>query len=345
MAKQSNADGNPKLYLSHSNTVSNQGTYRLNFLQEVLKEQQTVNTRISETYENMKNQLDDSFSDLSKLVKKAAGKQNNHIEHLTAKLEKQDAFLTSFLEMMNQREKENDTLNKRLAALEEINKAIMETLENEEPVNQKILEQVSFQEAATQALSRKFDKFDAFTEEAVSNFKAQEEMKADLSKKLDVQEVFHNTVMERLEQQYSEFSEEKAQIYGIQEQIKEEINKNLGLQEVYHNKVMERLEQQFAAFSEAAEKKLDTQEQMKEELNKKLGVQEQASKSIMERLNRQEAITEKISRQLDNLKSVVYERASHLSERFEKSFKQLAKPVHSFFVNQEEKARGSNDKE
>jgi hypothetical protein len=151
--------------------------------------------------------------------------------------------------------------------------------------------------------------------------------------------------MERLEQQFSAFSEEKAENYGIQEQIKEEINKNFGLQEVYHNKVIERLEQQFAAFSEEAEKKLNTQEQMKEELNKKLGVQEQASKSIMERLNRQEAITEKISRQLDNLKSVVYERASHLSERFEKSFKQLAKPVHSFFVNQEEKARGSNDKE
>ncbi|WP_264739237.1 hypothetical protein [Cytobacillus firmus] len=302
MAKQSNEGGNPKLYLSHSDTVSNQGTYRLNFLQEVLKEQQTVNTRISETYENMKNQLDDSFSDMSKLVKKAAGKQNNHIEHLTAKLEKQDAFLTGFLEMMNQRGKENDTLNKRLAALEEINKAIMETIENEEPVNQKILEQVSCQEAATQALSRKFDKFDAFSEEAVSNFKAQEEMKAELSKKLDVQEVFHNTVMERLEQQ-------------------------------------------FAAFSEEAEKKFKTQEQMKEELNKKLGVQEQASNSIMERLNRQEAITEKISRQLDNLKSVVYERASHLSERFEKSFKLLAKPVHSFFVHQEEKARGSNDKE
>ncbi|MBX9973854.1 hypothetical protein [Cytobacillus firmus] len=300
MANQSNEDGNPKLYLSHSDTVSNQGTYRLNFLQEVLKEQQTVNTRITETYENMKNQLDDSFSDMSKLVKKAAGKQNNHIEHLTAKLKKQDAFLTSFLEMMNQRETENDTLNKRLAALEEINKEIMEAIEKEEPVNQKILELVSCQEAATQALSRKFDKFDAFSEEAVSNFKAQEEMKAELSKKLDVQEVFHNTVMERLEQQ-------------------------------------------FAAFSEEAEKKFKTQEQMKEELNKKLGVQEFASKSIMERLNRQEAITEKISRQLDNLKSVVYERASHLSERFEKSLKQLAKPVHSFFVHQEEKARERND--
>lgn len=302
MAQRSNEDVNPKLYLSQSDTVSNQGTYRLNFLEEVIKEQQTVNTRLSETYEDMKTHLEDSFVDMRKLVKSAAGKQSNHIGHLTAKIEKQDAFLTGFLEMMHEREKENDLLNKRLAALEGINKEILEILENEEPVNQKILEQVSCQEAATQALSRKFDKFEAFSEEAVSNFKAQEEMKAELSKKLDVQEVFHNTVMERLNQQ-------------------------------------------FASFSEEAEKKFKTQEQLKEELNKKLREQEQASKSIMERLHRQEAITEKISRQLDHLKSIVFERASHLTERFEKSIKQLAKPVHSFFVHQEEKAKGSNDKE
>ncbi|MGN7179116.1 hypothetical protein [Cytobacillus sp. SAFR-174] len=295
-------DVNPKLYISQSDTVSNQGTYRLNFLQEVIKEQQTVNTRLSETYEDMKIQLEDSFIDMTKLVKSAAGKQSNHIGHLTAKIEKQDAFLAGFLEMMLEREKENNLLNKRLAVLEGMNKEILETLENEEPVNQKILEQVSCQEAATQALSRKFDKFEAFSEEAVTNFKAQEEMKAEISKKLDVQEVFHNTVMERLDQQFSSFSEE-------------------------------------------AEKKFKTQEQLKEELSNKLHEQELASKSIMERLHRQEAITEKISRQLDHLKSIVYERASHLTERFEKSIKQLAKPVHSFFVSQEEKAKESRNKE
>lgn len=302
MAQKSNEDANPKLYLSHSDTVTNQGTYRLNFLQEVIKEQQTVNTRLSETYEDMKTQLEDSFVDMGKLVKSAAGKQNNHIGHLAAKIEKQDAFLTGFLEMMHERAKENDLMSKRLAVLEGINKEILETLENQEQVNQKIFEQVSCQEAATQALSRKFDKFEAFSEEALSNFKAQEEMKAELSKKLDVQEVFHTTVMERLDQQ-------------------------------------------FASFSEEAEKKFKTQEQLKEELNKKLQEQEQASKSIMERLHRQEAITEKISRQLDHLKTVVYERASHLTDRFEKSIKQLAKPVHSFFVSQEEKAKDGKNKE
>lgn len=302
MAQKSNEDANPKLYLSHSDTVSNQGTYRLNFLQEVIKEQQTVNTRLSETYDEMKTQLENSFIDMRKLVKSAAGKQSNHIGHLTAKIEKQDAFLAGFLEMMHEREKENNLLNKRLAVLEGMNKEILETLGNEEPEYQKILEQVSCQEAATQALSRKFDKFEAFSEEAVTNFKAQEEMKAELSKKLDVQEVFHNTVMERLDQQ-------------------------------------------FASFSEEAEKKIKTQEQLKEELSNKLSEQEQASKSIMERLHRQEAITEKISRQLDHLKSIVYERASHLTERFEKSLKQLSKPVHSFFVSQEEKARDGKNKE
>ncbi|MCM3094292.1 MULTISPECIES: hypothetical protein [unclassified Cytobacillus] len=302
MSQKSNGDVKPKLFLSDSHPDTNQGTYRLNFLQEIIKEQQTVNTRLSDTYEEMKTQLEDSFFDMKRLVKSAAGKHSNHIGHLSAKLEKQDSFLASFLEMLHEREKENDLLYNRLAALEGINKEILEIIENEEPLKQEILEQISCQEAATQALSRKFDKFEAFSEEAVSNFKAQEEMKAELSKSLDVQEVFHNTVMERLDQQ-------------------------------------------FASFSEEAEKKLKSQEQLKEELNMKLLEQEQASRSIMERLHSQEANTEKISRQLDHLKSIVYERASHLSERFEKSLKQLAKPVHSFFVNQEEKAKEGKNKE
>jgi chromosome segregation ATPase len=302
MSPKSNEDVKPKLFLSQSPPASNQGAYRLNFLQEIIKEQQTVNTRLSDTYEEMKTKLEDSFLDMKKLVKSTAGKQSNHIGHLTAKIEKQDTFLTDFQEMMHEREKANDLLNNRIAALEGLNKEILEIIENEEPIKQEILEQISCQEAAIQALSRKIDKFDAFSEEALSNFKAQEDMKAELSKSLDVQEVFHNTVMERLDQQ-------------------------------------------FASFSEEAEKKIKAQEQLKEELNMKLSEQEQASKSIMERLHIQEANTEKISRQLDHLKSIVYERASHLTERFEKSLKQLAKPVHSFFVKQEEKVKEGKHKE
>lgn len=253
MSLSANPKGNLKLFLDDSDKVSNQETYRLNYLQEVFKEQQAINSHLAESYGDMRSQLEDSFKDMNKLVKKAAGMQNHQFENLVSKLEKQDAFIARFLDVINHRDKENEMLLERLAALEEMNKVILETIEKEGPVHQKILEQVSFQDAATQALSRKFDKFEAFSEEAAANFKTQEEIKEEISKKLDVQEVFHNTVMERLDQQ--------------------------------------------------------------------------------------EAITEKITRQLDNLKSILYERASHLSEKFENSFKQLAKPVHRFFVNEEDKEK------
>ncbi|MBT2689502.1 hypothetical protein J7I93_15020 [Bacillus sp. ISL-47] len=251
-----NQEGSPKLFLGQSDKASNQNTYRLNYLQEVIKEQQSINNRLAESYGDMQTQLEESFTDMNKLVKKAAGRHNHHFENLVSKLEKQDDFITRFLEVMNHRDKEHELLLERLTSLEEMNKAVLEALEKESPVHQKILEQVSCQDAATQALSRKFDKFEAFSEEASAKFKTQEEIKEEISKKLDVQEMFHSTVMERLDQQ--------------------------------------------------------------------------------------EAITQKITRQLDNLKSIVYERASHLSERFEKSFKQLAKPVHSFFISQEEKEKKNN---
>jgi hypothetical protein len=246
-----NQKGNPKLFLDQSEKASNQHTYRLNYLQEIIKEQQKINNCLTESYGDMQTQLKVSFSDMNKLVKRAAGMQNHHFENLVSKIEKQDDFIARFFDVISHRENENELLLERLTALEEINKTIMEALEKEGPVHQKILEQVSCQDAATQALSRKFDKFEALSEEASAQFNTQEEIIEEISKKMDVQEVFHNTVMERLDQQ--------------------------------------------------------------------------------------EAITQKITRQLDNLKSIVYERASHLSERFEKSFKQLAKPVHSFLVNQEEK--------
>ncbi|GLB60760.1 hypothetical protein [Cytobacillus sp. NCCP-133] len=246
-------ESNPLLFLSQPDKVSNQNCYRLNYLQEVIKDQQSINDRLSESYEEIQTQLEDSFTDMNKLVKKAAGMQNHHFEYLADTLEKQDAFIARFLDALKNRDQENERLLERLNTLEEMNKIIFKMIENEGPVHQKILEQVSCQDAATQALSRKFDKFEAFSEEASATFKNYEEIKEEISKKLDVQEMFHNTVMERLDQQ--------------------------------------------------------------------------------------EAITQKITRQLDNLKSIVYERASHLSDRFEKSFKQLAKPVHRFFVNQEEKEK------
>lgn len=196
-----NHEGKPKLFLKQSEEATNQSIYRLNYFQELLKEQQFINHHLAESYSDVQNQLEASFSEMNKLVKRAAGKQNHHFEKLSAKLEKQDTLAAEVLDVIHLREKENDLLLERLNTLEKTNQLILELLEKEGPVNQKILEQVSCQDAATQALSRKFDKFEAFSEEASAKFKTQEEIKAEISKKLDVQEIFHNTVMERLDQQ------------------------------------------------------------------------------------------------------------------------------------------------
>jgi len=66
---------------------------------------------------------------------------------------------------------------------------------------------------------------------------------------------------------------------------------------------------------------LEKQEERYDEIAKQLEVQEVFHSTVMERLDVQEALTQKLIRQLENLRTVVYERASFISQRVEENFK------------------------
>ena len=99
---------------------------------------------------------------------------------------------------------------------------------------------------------------------------------------------------------------------------------------------------QFESFSHDLTNQLNKQEAVYEELSNKLEVHEVFHKTVMERLDEQEAVSQKISRQLENLRSSLYERASFLSEKIESGFKQLLKPVQSYFIQSGEKEKTKN---
>lgn len=70
----------------------------------------------------------------------------------------------------------------------------------------------------------------------------------------------------------------------------------------------------------------DLQDQLNDlmELNKnmseKMDGNEDKQEKVIDRLENQEALMEKTTRQLDNLRSVIYERASHLTEQIEEGY-------------------------
>lgn len=100
--------------------------------------------------------------------------------------------------------------------------------------------------------------------------------------------------------------------------------------------------EKFEAFSHDLTEQLTKQEDVYVELSKKIEVQEIFHTTVMERLNDQEAIIQKISRQLDHLRSSLYERVSHLGEKIEKGFVHLLKPVQSYFIQNGEKEKSKN---
>lgn len=65
----------------------------------------------------------------------------------------------------------------------------------------------------------------------------------------------------------------------------------------------------------------------------KIETQDIYHQSVMEKLESQDALNEKLSRQIDHLKSIIFERTAYLTE----NFKSLISPVKSFFVHHEEK--------
>ncbi|MEK4200059.1 hypothetical protein [Cytobacillus sp. FSL K6-0265] len=65
----------------------------------------------------------------------------------------------------------------------------------------------------------------------------------------------------------------------------------------------------------------------------KMETQDIYHQSVMEKLESQDALNEKVLRQIDHLKSIIFERTAYLTE----NFKSLISPVKSFFVHHEEK--------
>ncbi|MBP3041213.1 hypothetical protein J9303_17250 [Bacillaceae bacterium Marseille-Q3522] len=82
---------------------------------------------------------------------------------------------------------------------------------------------------------------------------------------------------------------------------------------------------------------LEKQGQQYAEINSKLLVQEIFHQSVIERIEQQEALSAKLSRQIEHLKAIIFEQAANLSEKLESSVKYLVNPVQRFLVKLEDK--------
>jgi|GEM_PF-1581139 predicted nuclease with TOPRIM domain len=87
----------------------------------------------------------------------------------------------------------------------------------------------------------------------------------------------------------------------------------------------------YEGLQETMVSQLDLHIELEEQINEKLQMQEMFHQSLMERISHQEAITEKVSRDLDHLKTVVFERVSYLAEKVEDHFKYMKDYIFNLF--------------
>lgn len=182
-----NSDVEPSIYHLENNDISsNQKEYRKNYLQQILMEQ----AQISDSLKN-------SVEDVRKSLQRTNALQNDQNKFMIQKLHSHDQFYERIEAYFQNQERTNEFLLNRLTLLEGKNEAILEKIEAERLLTEAILDQQSIHDQVLHKLKANVDE----EESVIDQLKKQDELFDQFNSKLELQQIFHNTVMERLDQQ------------------------------------------------------------------------------------------------------------------------------------------------
>ncbi|MEC1524762.1 hypothetical protein P9D43_22410 [Neobacillus niacini] len=81
---------------------------------------------------------------------------------------------------------------------------------------------------------------------------------------------------------------------------------------------------------------LKTQEELQKQLSEKISKQEDFQKGVLTRLDQQEALTEKISRQLNHIRSILFERTNYLAEKIDEGYKITSSYVYNLMTGSDQ---------
>lgn len=81
---------------------------------------------------------------------------------------------------------------------------------------------------------------------------------------------------------------------------------------------------------------LKTQEELQKQLSEKISKQEEFQIGVLNRLDKQEALTEKISRQLNHIRSILFERTNYLAEKIDEGYKITSSYVYNLMTGSDQ---------
>jgi predicted nucleic acid-binding Zn ribbon protein len=81
---------------------------------------------------------------------------------------------------------------------------------------------------------------------------------------------------------------------------------------------------------------LKTQEDLQKQLSEKISKQEEFQTGVLNRLDQQEALTEKIFRQLNHIRSILFERTNYLAEKIDEGYKITSSYVYKLMTGSDQ---------
>jgi hypothetical protein len=81
---------------------------------------------------------------------------------------------------------------------------------------------------------------------------------------------------------------------------------------------------------------LKTQEELQKQLSEKISKQEEFQTGVLNRLDQQEALTEKIFRQLNHIRSILFERTNYLAEKIDEGYKITSSYVYNLMTGSDQ---------
>lgn len=183
---------NPLIYKQPSEikVMSNQVSFRRNYLQEFIQKQSEVNST-----------LKNATNDVNILLNKTKSEQQDHFHHVLKQLEHQESRTSPLIDSIKKQDETYQILLQRIEAIDAFNHELLKKYVNEGIVNQAFVDQLTIQDTVIQQLTKKIEQFDQLNTNMSKKFDNQYHLNDEILKTLELQECFHKTILERLDHQ------------------------------------------------------------------------------------------------------------------------------------------------
>ncbi|GAA0326042.1 hypothetical protein GCM10008967_15770 [Bacillus carboniphilus] len=147
-------------------------------------------------------------------------------------------------------------------------------------------------------------------------------------------EEFENAMMERLD----ELDDKNLELQKILENesvIKQTIMDHINHLSESNKEIADRLEKS-EAINQFLKHKLNQQYTLQKEVAETLSNTKEFQSGVLERLDHQEAVTEKISRQLNHIRSIIFERTNYLATKIEDGYQITSNYVYKLMTGSDQ---------